>query len=67
MLEYVIENATKEGDIADIYLHVQTSNQEALAFYAKFGFEVTELLHNYYKRIDPPDCYVLSKPIQSSA
>jgi ribosomal protein S18 acetylase RimI-like enzyme len=44
-------------------LHVQTSNDAALEFYKKFGFTVTDTIKDYYKRIDPPDCFVLSKPV----
>lgn len=25
------------------------------------GFDVGETIENYYKRIDPPDCYVLRR------
>merc|ERR1712216_593058 len=49
-------------DIKEIYLHVQTNNTTALAFYKKFGFEVTGELQNYYKNIPPPlDCFILTK------
>lgn len=29
------------------------------------GFEVAETIPNYYRRIDPPDCYVLRKTLRS--
>jgi len=46
--------------IREIYLHVQTSNADAIHFYSKFGFETQSRIQNYYKRIEPPDCFVLS-------
>lgn len=62
LLQSAIEQSRRDN--ADhIYLHVQTSNTVALAFYRRFGFEVTETLYNYYKRIEPPDCFVLLKPL----
>lgn len=45
-------------------LHVQTSNDDAIRFYEQFGFEKGELVEGYYKRIDPPDCFVLRKKLR---
>lgn len=44
-------------------LHVQASNEAALAFYKKHGFDVVEKLEGYYKELEDPDCYVLNKRI----
>jgi ribosomal protein S18 acetylase RimI-like enzyme len=48
-------------EVTEAYLHVQTSNEEAAAFYARFGFEKGEVVENYYRRIDPPHAQVLRK------
>mmetsp|Transcript_30576 Transcript_30576/g.45236 ORF Transcript_30576/g.45236 Transcript_30576/m.45236 type:complete len:197 (-) Transcript_30576:27-617(-) len=51
--------------VDEITLHVQTSNEDAMKFYMdKFGFEKGDMVENYYKRIDPPHCYVLFKKLQ---
>jgi ribosomal protein S18 acetylase RimI-like enzyme len=42
---------------------VQTSNAAALSFYTRFGFSVTGSIPNYYKRITPPDCFIVAKSI----
>jgi ribosomal protein S18 acetylase RimI-like enzyme len=63
LLEFAIETA-KKRDVDEIYLHVQTSNEEAINFYKKFEFEVVETIKDYYKRIEPRDCYVLQKPLK---
>lgn len=61
-------DAEKDGkfsQIDEIMLHVQTSNDDAMKFYGeKFGFERGELVENYYKRIDPPHCYILRKKLR---
>jgi ribosomal protein S18 acetylase RimI-like enzyme len=51
MLEHVVERAKEDmAKLAYIYLHVQTSNQEARQFYEKRGFQVVETIDNYYAR-----------------
>lgn len=42
------------GDPLQVMLHVQTNNDEAIAFYKRFGFEVVDEVKDYYKRIEPP-------------
>ncbi len=51
------------GPVAEVYLHVQTSNADALSFYKRFAFENRGVIRNYYKRIEPPDCFVLALPL----
>ena len=43
--------------------HVQISNESAIDFYRKFGFEIIET-KNYYKRIEPADAHVLQKNLK---
>lgn len=58
----------KDGELAkvdEIALHVQISNQDAIRFYTqRFGFVQGEMVENYYRRIDPPHCYLLSKKLR---
>ncbi|XP_057521409.1 uncharacterized protein LOC130801556 [Amaranthus tricolor] len=60
LLNHVLELSSKQN-ISEIYLHVQTNNDEAINFYKKFGFEITDTIQNYYTNISPPDCYVVTK------
>ncbi|OVA00521.1 GNAT domain [Macleaya cordata] len=62
LLNHVIDLCSKQN-ISEIYLHVQTNNDDAINFYKKFGFEITETIQNYYTNISPPDCFVLTKLI----
>ena len=39
------------------------SNDEAKEFYLSHNFEQVGMLENYYKRIDPPHCYIFRKVI----
>ena len=43
----------------------QVNNDGAIAFYKQFGFENTGTIENYYKRITPNNCYVLTKKLSS--
>ncbi|XP_043693985.1 N-alpha-acetyltransferase 50 [Telopea speciosissima] len=62
LLNNVTDLCSKQN-ISEIYLHVQTNNEDAINFYKKFGFEITDTIKNYYTNITPPDCYVLTKVI----
>jgi ribosomal protein S18 acetylase RimI-like enzyme len=66
VLDYFeLEKDGKLCNVDEIMLHVQTSNADAMKFYGDiFGFERGELVENYYKRIDPPHCYVLRKKLR---
>jgi ribosomal protein S18 acetylase RimI-like enzyme len=61
LLNHVIEKAQKDPDIQEAYLHVQTSNAEAKAFYVSQQFTEVDVIANYYKNIEPPDCFLLRR------
>ncbi|OQR92283.1 acetyltransferase, GNAT family protein [Achlya hypogyna] len=65
LLESVLEYCAATG-MDHIYLHVQTSNAAAIRFYLRLGFKITQTIHNYYKHIEPPDCYILAKSFPKS-
>ena len=64
LLNHILDAASKNSSILEVYLHVQTSNSEARDFYLANGFDQTETILNYYKRIEPPDCFVLKKVLK---
>jgi ribosomal protein S18 acetylase RimI-like enzyme len=51
-------------EVEEAVLHVQTSNDEAIRFYQRFGFEVGDTIPGYYKRLNPPDAVLLRKRLQ---
>ena len=61
---YEAQKDSSLSKVDEIALHVQISNEDAMNFYkTKFGFEKGQLVENYYRRIDPPHCYVLYKKL----
>ncbi|KAH1074016.1 hypothetical protein J1N35_026344 [Gossypium stocksii] len=60
LLNHVLDLCSKQN-IPEIHLHVQANNEDAINFYKKFGFEITETIKNYYTNIDLPYCFVLTK------
>lgn len=67
MLQSLIAYIEKRKDIAEVYLHVQVNNADAVAFYKRNGFEVVNTLKGYYKRIQPADCFVVSRKFAVTA
>lgn len=61
LLKYVLETAGKDKTIKEISLHVQTSNDEAKAFYVHHGFQDMGIVEGYYKRIEPDSAFYLRK------
>ena len=57
----------KDDNFDAVVLHVQVSNDVALEFYKRFGFEVVETKEAYYKRIEPADAHVLEKKIDKKS
>ena len=55
------KNEGSEKDVNEISLHVQVNNEDAIRFYERLGFVKGEKVENYYKRLDPPDCFILTK------
>ena len=64
LLNYVLAEAVKNTSIMEVYLHVQTSNQDAKDFYISNGFTQTDIIYGYYRNIEPPDAYVLKKSLR---
>ena len=67
MLRHILESIPcYEDSICSVFLHVQINNEEAIAFYKRFGFEIVETVTNYYCRLEPPDAYVMEKKLIST-
>ena len=67
ILDYYEENKDTDllKDVIEICLHVQISNDDAIKFYIeKFNFIQGDMVENYYRRIDPPHCYLLYKKLK---
>lgn len=65
LLRSVLKYCRSMHQLKEVRLHVQVSNVDAIRFYtSKFGFTQGELVENYYKRINPPHCFLLFKILQ---
>jgi ribosomal protein S18 acetylase RimI-like enzyme len=64
LLKQVLDVVSADKDVIEVYLNVQTSNEDARQFYVSPGFTQTDMIPNYYKRIEPPDCFVFKKSLQ---
>ncbi|KAK6348763.1 hypothetical protein TWF730_009534 [Orbilia blumenaviensis] len=68
LLDYILSVAAKEPTIdADLaYAHVWVSNDGALEFYRKQGFEVDSgpVVRDYYRRLEPRDARLVSRRIR---
>ena len=47
MMEYILNNEKITG-LNDIYLTVDSTNENAIKLYKKFNFSIVELTENYY-------------------
>jgi ribosomal protein S18 acetylase RimI-like enzyme len=67
LLQSVLDFCENNPSVSEVALHVQISNSDAIRFYTeRFGFVQGEMVHNYYRRINPPHCYVLYKKLHGN-
>lgn len=64
LLKHVLDTAAKDATIVEAYLHVHVVNDDARQFYLAHGFEQTDIIRDYYKRIEPPDSFVFKKSLK---
>ena len=51
----------QSNKIKMIRLHVQSSNELALSFYRRHGFDIIKTESNYYRRLKPSSAFMLQK------
>ena len=61
LLNKVLDEESKNVD--DIYLHVLTSNENAIHFYTKHGFTKREYIQGYYTGLEMGDAYIFGKEV----
>jgi ribosomal protein S18 acetylase RimI-like enzyme len=61
LLKYILAAAVNDSNILEIFLHVQTSNDEAKGFYLAHGFEQQCVVEDYYTRVEPTSAFLLRK------
>ena len=61
LLQNILDLACQDPAISEAYLHVHVINEEALAFYIRWGFQSAGTVENYYRRIEPRHAVILSK------
>jgi len=64
LLQSILDYCDQHKTVTEISLHVHVHNQDAIDFYTKkFNFRQGEMIENYYRRVDPPNCYRLYKEL----
>lgn len=61
LLDFVLNAASQDERISEVFLHVQTSNDEAKNFYVTNGFTEMQVVENYYTRVEPSSAFLLKK------
>ena len=56
----MLANAKGHTDLARVYLHVHSGNEEAIRFYTRGGFKADSTVSNYFPRLTPPDATIMS-------
>jgi ribosomal protein S18 acetylase RimI-like enzyme len=55
---------TPGSPVKSLYLHVQTTNQEAVDWYTKRGFTIERTVEGYYRNIEDVDAYILVRKLE---
>jgi N-alpha-acetyltransferase 50 len=55
---------TPNRPVKSLYLHVQTTNQEAVGWYTKRGFVIEQTVEGYYRNIEDRDAYILVRNLE---
>jgi N-alpha-acetyltransferase 50 len=58
--------ATPTSPVKSLFLHVQTTNQEAVDWYTKRGFTIESTVEGYYRNIEDVDAYILVRRLESA-
>ena len=66
LLNRMIENLEKLGNVRKLKLHVWTTNENAIEFYKKNGFTMDSIDENYYSSLEPKSAWVIHKEIVPS-
>ena len=66
LLEVILQMAEATAAVSEVYLHVHAINDDALAFYVKWGFQNAGVVENYYRRIEPRHAILLRRLTQPS-
>lgn len=65
LLDHVLSQAqtqtqnTPNQPVKSLYLHVQTTNQEAVDWYTRRGFVIEQTVQDYYRNIEDCNAHVL--------
>lgn len=69
LLDHILSEAatqtrsTQNQPVKSIYLHVQTSNKEAVEWYTKREFIIEKTVEGYYHNIEDRDAYILVRKL----